>query len=424
MDPDSWRWAGLVICLIVAALASLAETSITSVSRIRIKRLQEAGSQRAAIVSNLLANPGLFFSTILIVNSLALIAAASLATIIALHYTRQWGDLVATVLLTVVVLVFAELTPKTLAIAHAERVALFIAPGVQALATILTPIIVVLNWFTGSVARLLGQTPAPRGPFVNEEELRMLVAVSEEQGVIEEEEKEMIHSIFEFSDTAVREVMVPRVDVVAAEVSATPGEVIDLMLKAGHSRIPIYQGSIDEVVGVAYDRDLLKYLREGSTSGSLRELCREPMFVPESKKVDELLREFQRRKVHLAIVVDEFGGTAGIVTIEDLLEEIVGEIQDEYDEEEEAIQLLSPDEAVVNATVSLGDINDQLELDLRSEDADTLGGYVYQHLSEMPAAGDEFQADGAHFSVLSTHGRRVKKVRVRRLVSSGTQSEQ
>lgn len=422
MESDSWRWLVLVACLCISAIASAAETAITSVSRIRIRRLQENGSRRATAVSNLLADPSLFFSTILIVNSLALIAASSLATIIALHYSQQWGDLVETIVLTIVVLIFAELTPKTLAMRHPEGLALAMGPAVLGLARVLRPLILVLTWITTGLARLFGASKPRQESYVNEEELRMLVAVSEEQGIIEEEEKEMIHGIFELDKRTAREVMLPRVDVVAAEVSATPAEVIDLMLEAGHSRIPIYQETIDNVVGVAYDRDLLRYLREGGQAASLRELCREPMFVPESKKVDELLRDFQRRKVHMAIVIDEYGGTAGIVTIEDILEEIVGDIKDEYDEQEEApIQFLSEDEADVNALVSLNEVNEQLQLKLHSEEADTVGGYVYQHLSDMPAVGDEFDAEGAHFAVLATHGQRVKKVRIRRLPSNGAQ---
>ncbi|HEX6511500.1 MAG TPA: hemolysin family protein, partial [Chloroflexota bacterium] len=251
-----------------------------------------------------------------------------------------------------------------------------------------------------------------KSPFATEEEIRFLVTTAEEEGVIEESEEQMIHSIFEFGETTAREIMVPRVDMKAVEVDEPITDVVDLMLQVGHSRIPVYEENIDNIVGTVFDRDLFKYLRERESDVPLKDALRPAYFVPESKKVDELLKEMQKNRVQMAIVVDEYGGTAGLVTVEDILEEIVGEIQDEFDVEEDPIQEVSDNEAVFNALVNMDVVNRWLDMDLDADDVDTLGGYVYSHLGKMPVSGDEFEVENVSFCVVSTVGRRIKKVRV------------
>jgi putative hemolysin len=269
-------------------------------------------------------------------------------------------------------------------------------------------VLVPLNALDEAVRRLMG---VQRGitPADAEDRLRHLVEGNTD---LEEGEREMIASVIELGEQPVREVMVPRIDIVAAPDNSTVRDVLDRIVESGHSRIPIFDGSIDNITGVIYAKDLLRFLRDGPQSAPVKPLAREPSFVPETKKVDELLHEMQQRHVHLAVVVDEYGGTAGLITIEDLIEEIVGEIQDEYDVEEAMIEEVSPSEALFDARVSIRDVNDTLDLEIEDEDFDTLGGLLYHELGKVPNVGDEVRVDGAVVTVLTTTGRRVRKVRV------------
>ena len=241
-----------------------------------------------------------------------------------------------------------------------------------------------------------------------------MVDAGEETGIIEEDEKEMIYSIFEFGETLAREVMVPRIDIVAVESKAPVQQALDLILKRGHSRIPVYEETVDNIIGLLYAKDLLGHLRDGNATVALRDILRPAYFIPETKKADELLQDLQQRKVHMAIVVDEYGGTAGLVTVEDLVEEIVGEIQDEYDAEEPFIEVITDDEFIFNARVDLDDVNKLMNVQLPSEGGDTLGGFIYSQLGKVPKVGDEILFDGIKIAVLSVAGRRIKKVKVNR----------
>ena len=408
-----WQFAVLAICLLFAGLASVAETALTSLGRIRIRHLAEEGNAAAQQLQQMLSNPGDFLSTILVINNVAVIVASTMTTLLTIELARfSDAEAVTTAGLSLVILIFCEITPKTIAIRNPEAWALRLARPVRSASWLLGWLVRVLSAVPPLLVRLFGGQPGPRSPFVTEEEIRMLVGTAEEEGIIEESEEQMIHSIFEFGDTTAREIMVPRVDIKAVDADASVKEVIDLMLQVGHSRIPVYEESVDNIVGVVFDRDLFKYYRESQSNVPLTEAVRPAYFVPESKKVGELLRELQKRRVQMAIVVDEYGGTAGLVTIEDILEEIVGEIQDEFDAEEDPVELVSENEAIMNALLNIDDVNRLLQLDLNDEDVDTLGGYVYSHLGKMPVSGDQFDVDNVTFSVVSTVGRRIKKVRV------------
>jgi len=329
-DLEAWlQLAILIISLFLCAFASAAETSLTSISRIKLKNQVEEGDKRAIEIENLLSNPNKVLSTILVVNSVAVIVASSMSTVLALRFSPNYGELIATILISLVVLIFCEITPKTAAVQNPLRWARVFVRPVRITAWLLQPVVWALGAVTNSLVRLVGGQVKHRGPFVTEEELRLLVSVGEEEGVLEEEETEMIHSIFEFADTTVREVMIPRIDMVTLESDATVDEAVDLALQGGFSRIPVYEESIDNIIGVLYTKDMLKQLREGHNDHPIRDLVRPAYFVPETKKLDDLLREIQQKHVHLVIIVDEYGSVAGLVTIEDLVEEIGGDIQDE-----------------------------------------------------------------------------------------------
>jgi putative hemolysin len=405
----------LVIALILCATASAAETALTSVSRIKLKNLVEEGDPQAAELERLLAHPNTFLSTILVVNSIAVIVASSMATVLALRFSTTWGELIATVLISLIVLIFCEITPKTAAVQNPLRWARALSGFVRFAAWLLRPLVWLLGVVTSSLASLLGGELKHAGPFVTEEELRLLVSVGEQEGVLEEEEKEMIHSIFEFADTPVREVMVPRIDMITLEADTTVDQAVDVALQGGLSRIPVYEESLDNILGILYTKDLLRELRQGHHTRLVRELVRPAYFVPETKKLDDLLREIRQRRTHMAIVVDEYGSVAGLVTIEDLMEEIVGDIKDEYDREENLYERISDAEYIVDAKMNIDDFNELMGTKLDNEDYETLGGFLYAQLDKIPVAGDTITYGDLNLTVLATRGRRITKVRVLRL---------
>src|SRR5205807_2765181 len=414
-DTEAWlQFAILLVSLLLCALSSAAETSFTSISRIKLKDLVEEGNQQAIQIEKTLSNPNKFLLTILIVNRVAVIVAASMATVLALRFSHTFGELIATILTSLVVLIFCEITPKTVAVQNPLRWARAFVKPVRAISWLLQPVVWTLSTITNTLVRLIGGQVRHPGPFVTEEELRLLVTVGEEQGVLEEEETEMIHSIFEFADTTVREVMIPRIDMVTLESDATVNEAVDLALQGGFSRIPVYEESIDNIIGVLFTKDMLKQLREDHNSLPIRELVRPPYFVPESKKLDDLLHEIRQKRTHMAIVVDEYGSVAGLVTIEDLVEEIVGDIQDEYDREENLYEQVSQFEYIFNAKINLDEFNELMNTDLENEGYDTLGGFLLGQLDKIPVAGDTITFKNLTFTVLTTRGLRITKVRVER----------
>src|SRR5579859_668323 len=405
----------LIVALILCGIASASETALTSVSRIKLKNLVEEGDQKAAEIERLLAEPNAFLSTILIVNSVAVIVASSMATVLALRFSSNFGDLISTIVISLVVLIFCEITPKTAAVQNPLRWARVFVNPVKTTAWLLQPVVGALGAITNALVRFLGGQVKYRGPFVTEEELRLLVTVGEEEGILEEEETEMIHSIFEFADTTVREVMIPRIDMLTLESDATVDDAVDLALQGGFSRIPVYEESIDNIIGVLYTKDMLKQLREGHNSHPIRDLVRTAYFVPETKKLDDLLREIQQQRVHMVIVVDEYGSVAGLVTIEDLVEEIVGDIQDEYDREEKLYEKVNEDISIFNAKISIDEFNEIMDMDLDDSDYETLGGFLYAQLDKIPNVGDTITFHDMIFTVLTTRGRRITQVRVERV---------
>jgi putative hemolysin len=410
----------LVICFFVAGLASGTETALTSVGRLRVRFLAEQGSQAAGILQRLRADPNRFLSTVLFVNTLALIVASTATALLSDEMFARWGvpsgwrlwlTLLVSVVLSVILLIGAEVTPKTLAITHAERVALAAAGPVDRLASFLGPIL----WAVTFISRGITGGRAARAPYLTEEELISLLHVSEEQGVIEEQEHQMIHGIIEIGDKTVREIMVPRTDIVAVERNADLREVVRIFKEHRHTRLPVFEHDIDHVVGLIHTKDLLLfYTLSTSQKFDMDKLLRHIEFTPEQKKVDELLHDMRTKKVHMMIVVDEYGGTAGLVTLEDLLEEIVGEIRDEYDSaEEDELVILNDHEARVDAGFPLEELNSRLGLAIEeSGDYDSVGGYVHSQLGKIASAGDSFKAGRAQWTVEKVKGRRIESIRL------------
>jgi putative hemolysin len=413
----------LVLALIVAAMAAAAETALTSVNRIRLRNLQEEGDKKAKRILRLIDQPQIFLSTILAASNLAIIVASSVATLLAINLFSSAGEVIETIVLAIFVLIFVEITPKTAAVQAPERWARVLVRPVEAVGFVLRPLITALTFITNGIVRLFGGQVSHRGPFLTEEELRLLVDVGQEEVKLEEEKRDMIHNVFELGDTMVREVMVPRIDMVTVEADAPVDEALKLIIQGGQSRIPIYDTTIDNIVGLLYAKDLLRVVATHEQLPDVSSLARPAYFVPETKRLDDLLRELQNQRVHMAIVVDEYGSVAGLVTIEDLVEEIIGDIKDEYDTEEQLFERVGENEYLVDAKVSLDDLNDLLDSKLESEDYDTLGGFVYANLDKIPTIGDTITEDGFRFTVMGTKGRRVTKVRVVRHASGGDEED-
>ena len=413
MDVGSWLanvlpWAGLAAFGIsLIGFSAAAEMAFASVSRAQLRQVLAAQKMRAQAAGTLLSQPARLLSTLLLLKLIGFLVTTSATILLAqfLGYGRWVGWWL---ILAMVIMLLAQLLPRAWTVGREERMALRLARLVRLLAWIVAPVTALM--------RRVGHSAVPKGAaeesiFLSEDGLRFLLNVTDEESVIEDDEKELIASIFEFGDKLVREVMVPRIDVSSVPADMPMLDALDVILKAGHSRIPVYTDSVDNVIGVLYAKDFLRYLRDGRTDVPLSKILRPAYFVPESKKVDELLGELQQRKVHMAIVVDEYGGTAGIVTIEDLLEEIVGEIQDEYDAEEPTVEAVAEDEYLFDARVPLDQVDKLLGVELPSEGGDTLGGFIYSQLGKVPAVGDTIEFGRARIEVLSVAGRRIKQVR-------------
>jgi putative hemolysin len=410
------RVAIFAVSALVLFLAATAQAALVYIDRARLRHMLEEGTPRASALLRLLDEPSSSLATILFVHTLSLCIAAATAFWLDIDIWAGFAPWAAIALGVgeLLVLLLVQFLGRVLALARPEQVALTFVRPVEILNRALFFILVPMNALERGIRRLLGVqhglTPADA-----EDRLRHLV---EGNSDLEEDEREMIASVIELGEQPVREIMVPRIDILAAPKTATVREVLDRIVESGHSRIPIYDSTIDNITGMVYAKDLLRFLRDGSQTAPVEPLAREPAYVPETKKVDDLLHEMQQSRVHVAIVVDEYGGTAGLISIEDLIEEIVGEIRDEYDVEESMIEEVSDNEALFDARVSIRDVNDTLDLDIEDEDFDTLGGLLYHELGKVPNVGDEVRVDGALVSVLSTTGRRVRKVRVTKVLPS------
>lgn len=430
MDPDSSAPIIILVCLLVLyAVFAAAKESIISIRRSRRLQLIEGGHRTAEIIHRLAEDSTRLLATEQLVLKLigfSIVAFSSFIYTAPLAEVISINPFVAVLLITIVsagvTLLFGELIPKEIARSYAEPIALWSVYPFNAVSYLATPIAHLVTLIGRMVT---GQWNGEEASFssITEEDLRTYVDAGEEEGVLKEAEKEMIYSIFDLDDTVAREVMVPRIDVVAVEGQTPVMEALDVILAAGHSRVPVFDDNIDNVVGILYAKDLLTHWRNGGTTRSVGELARDVYFVPETKPVSDLLRELQSRKVHIAIVVDEYGGTAGLVTIEDVLEEIVGEIQDEYDPEEFFMQQISENEYIFSARMDLDDINDIMSVELPTDEADTLGGLVYNLLGRVPEVGDSVGVADLYLTVLDVEGRRIGRVKVQHLQESPGNSE-
>ena len=408
----TWLIIAVAILVVMGSVLAMAEASISRMTLVRALALQEEGRRNASTLGKIEADPPRYLNSIYLAVMLAQNGSAIMVAIIADQRFDSLGVTLLSVAFTLVYFVIVEAMSKTYAILHSDRVALALSPLVWFLSRLLA---LPTRALIGLANLLLPGKGLKQGPFVSEEEIRSMAEVGHEEGVIEEGEKELIHSIFEFGDTIVREVMVPRPDVVAVDWRKSVRAVMDVVLRHGYSRIPVYREDLDDIVGIVYAKDVLKTLHQGKTEQPLQDLVREAHFVPESKRCAELLREMQKEKFHIAMVVDEHGSVSGLVTLEDLLEELVGEITDEYDREEPLLEPVGEDSYRVDGRMPIDELNELLQVDLPDDGWDTIAGLVLGLFGRIPKQGEEIRFDGLVFRAERVLGRRIAKVLVTRV---------
>lgn len=401
----------LIFLLGLSAFFSSAETSLTTINKIRMRSLAEEGNKRAKMVLKITDNSAKMLSAILIGNNIVNLSASALTTSIAYSFGGS-AVAAATGIITVLILIFGEITPKTVATIHSDTLALLYAYPIHFIMTIVTPISFVVNMLSRGILFLLRVDPNGKASTMTETELRTIVDVSHEDGVIESEEKEMIYNVFDLGDAKAKDVMVPRVHVTFADVESTYEELLEIFREDKFTRLPVYEETTDNVIGTINMKDLLLF--DNTKEFHVRDILREAYFTYEYKNISELLVEMREASLNIAIVLDEYGETAGLITLEDILEEIVGEIRDEYDEnEEEFLKEINQEEFIVEGSMNLDDLNDRLELNLESEDYDSLGGFIIEQLDRLPEEGDEITTeDGIRMVVDSLDKNRVEKVHI------------
>ncbi|MEI6043932.1 MAG: hemolysin family protein [Chloroflexota bacterium] len=450
MTPLRWlifgsATTGVLLCLYLLLVNAAVEAALSTINRMSLQSMLERHERRVLVIQQLLDRPNQVLSAISTLNIICLILATAL-TITAIHQFNLYGFevTVLVLILTLLILSLVRTVPKGFALHEPEAVAVRFSGFVNVETALFSPLVQLINFVSNLVLRLANRPPIPANTIVTEEELTLLANVAEEEGVIQDEEREMIRSIFEFGGTIVREVMVPRLDIRAIPLHSSLDDALDLILKSGHSRLPVYREDIDHVVGILYAKDLLRYLRyrEEQLPFELEKLLRPIYYVPESKKVDELFNELQNKRVHITIIIDEYGGTAGLVTIEDLLEEIVGEIEDEYDLQTSHFERIHENEVLLDARLNLSDANEFFNTHWESENVDTIGGFIYDKLERIPMIGDQLIVDqmGAEvdpkelateepltpyfcLSVMTVNGQRLKQLRLERKLPDPPPSE-
>ncbi len=414
MDSSS-NWIMLIILIILVLLSaffSSAETALVTVNKLRIKTLADEGNKRALTLMKITENSGKMLSAVLIGNNIVNLSASSLATVFAQEVFGNYAVSIATGILTLVILLFGEITPKTLATIHSEPLAIFYAPIIWALMCILTPVIFIVNKLSSFFMFLLRVDPNKKGNTYTETELRTIVDVSHEEGVIETEEREMIKNVFDFGDTAAKDIMIPRIDMCMVDIDSSYEELMEVFRQTKYTRFPVYSENTDNIVGIINIKDILLY-KHGQEIFNIKNFLRKAHFTYEFKNLSELMIEMKKNSINITIVLDEYGATAGLITIEDLIEEIVGDIRDEYDyDEEDKIKELNEFEFLVNGQAKLDDLSEILPTALVSEDYDSVSGFIIDKLERLANEGDEVIHENIRLVVEEMGKNRIEKVRI------------
>ena len=406
-----WRILILFVLLFLSAFFSASETAMMSISKIKVRHMMEDGVPGAYSIQRMIDQPGKLLSTILVGNNAVNIGASALATSLAVEKYGNSGVAIATAAMTIFVLIFAEITPKSLAAKKNVKIATMVAKPLSLIVTILNPVVIIFTYITNKLMKLFGISIDRERPFITEEELKTIVTVSHEEGVLEVEEKQMIYNVFEFGDLSIHDVMVQRTDIVAFNVSTSYEEIMKTIREEQFSRYPVYQDSIDDIIGIINIKDIA-FINGIEQDFSIDKYMRKPYYTFEFKKITELFKIMKKNRLHFAVVLDEYGGTAGIVTIEDLIEEIVGEIQDEYDEHDIEIEIVSEGEYLVYGSAKISMVNDMLNINLNSDDFDSIGGFIIGQLGRLPKVGEVMEYKDIKFKAEQIEKNRIMRVRI------------
>ena len=401
----------LVLLVLMSAFFSSSETALINMSKIRLKHLVKEKVKNADKLEKLYEDSNKLIGAILIGNNIVNVATSSIATIITTSRFSNAGLGISVGLTTLVILIFGEITPKNLALKNSESISLFVAPIILFLVRIFTPILFILNNISNLLSALLGQRNDDKKPTITQDELKTIVNVSNQERVIETDETEMIQNIFEFKDLTVDDIMIQRRDIVAISADMSYDEIIDVFKNRQLSRLPIYEDTIDDIIGVLYAKDLF-FTEQSKEDFDIKTVMREPVFVNEFVKISDFFKKMQQVKTHIAIVLDEYGGVAGIVTMEDLVESIVGDIYDEYDQQDEEVRKLKENIYVINGNSKLTEIQDLLQVELVSKDYESLGGYLMDKMGKIPTQGDIYEDENFKFVISSMDKNRINKVKV------------
>ncbi len=401
---------GLIILIILSSLFSASETALMSISKIRVRHMVEENIKGSNRVKELTDNPSSLLASILVGNNVVNIASSSLATVLAINLIGSRGVAISTIIMTIVVLIFGEITPKTLASQNSEQISLRVANPIFIVSKMLKPVVIITTTISKFFIKLLGGKSDSNKPFITEDELKTMVDVSEEEGILKSEEKDMIHNVFQFGDLYAKDVMVQRVDIIALDIEESLDKIISVIKEEGFSRIPIYSNTIDNIVGILNVKDII--FMEDTKGFSLKNYMREITYTYEFRKVTELFKDMNKNRQHMVVVLDEYGGTVGIVTIEDLIEEIVGDISDEYDDEEPEIYVVKEDEYIVEGSVRIEDINELIGTKIESEEFDSIGGFIIGVLGRFPNISEEIIYSNYRFIIEDIDRNRIKKIRI------------
>jgi putative hemolysin len=417
MDPDVFSFLIILVCIFFIAILSSSEVAFISVSRIRLRHLVEKGDARAKIAQGIRNKHDRLFSAVILSGNLFTVLATSVGTAAAISLIGEdVGIIVATVAMTILTVVFGELAPKTFAVTHAEKMSLTMARPIELYIKIISPLVSVFTKISNAVIRLFGGKVMPAPQLMTEEEMMAMIKIGEEEGTIEKEEKAMLHNVFAFGDKKVTEAMVPRTEIIAIPEDAVVADALSLVSENGYSRYPVMRRTVDTITGLLYVKDIVMSMaKEEVPSGTaIKNFIRDAYYIPESKMVTTLLDEMQKRKFHIAIVVDEHGGTAGLITLEDIMEEIVGDLQDEFEalEAETEVEVIDERTFVVTGSAGLDEINELVSTELKSEEFHTIGGFLFGLFGHLPKVGEQLRYHDLRFLILEMDGKKIDKVKI------------
>ncbi len=420
MDPDPISFLVIILCIILIAVLSSSEVAFISLNRIRLRHLVEKGNKNAKIAQKIRDEHDRLFSAVILSGNLFTVLATSVGTALAISlFGEDIGVAIATVAITFLTVIFGELAPKTFAVTHAESISLAMARPIELYIRAISPLVWVFNKLSNSIIQLFGGEVRPAPQLLTEEEMKAMIKIGEEEGTLEKEEKEMLHNVFAFGDKKVTEAMVPRTEIVAISEDAVVSDVLSLVSEEGYSRYPVIKETVDNITGVLYVKDILRKMarEEVPVNTPIKSFVRDAYYVPESKMVTALLDDMQKNKFQIAIVVDEHGGTAGLITLEDIMEEIVGGLQDEFEaiEAEKEVEIVDERTFVVSGSTGLDEINELINVELKSEEFHTIGGFLFGLFGHLPKIGEQLRYHDLRFLILEMDGKKIERIKITKI---------